>query len=310
MQIILVSRHLKVAKTLTIMPRHLAFAAAGLCLFLCVAVAGLTWLGLKFRLPPVEPVLQSAVRDAEAARAQSEAQRAQVLMTRLGELKAQLLQLDALGERVAGALGVRREGAARRPGQGGPYLPLPMNADELAREVERLSRAVEQQEDELSLYQARLLAQKVRDRRLPTSLPVEQAVLGSPFGHREDPIMGLRARHEGIDFNAEPGTPVKAAAEGVVVSASRHPDFGNLVELDHGDGLLTRYAHLSRMDVAAGALIRRGQVIGAVGNTGRSTGPHLHFEVRLGGVAQNPAHFLRQNPAYAAIQHRSGRTTP
>ena len=110
--------------------------------------------------------------------------------------------------------------------------------------------------------------------------------------------------HEGMDFSAEPGTPVVVAADGVVLSAAYHPEYGNLIEVDHGEGLTSRYAHLSRMDVKAGSLIKRGAPIGAVGNTGRSTGPHLHFEVRMLGVAQNPAHFLKQGDEYASVKRR------
>ena len=140
--------------------------------------------------------------------------------------------------------------------------------------------------------------------RLPTTLPVKDAALGSFFGYRTDPFAGLRSMHEGLDFSAEPGTPVVAAADGVVLAASFHPEYGNLVEVDHGQGLTTRYAHLSRMDVTPGALVKGGSRIGAVGNTGRSTGPHLHFEVRQFGVARDPAPFLRQGGEYAALKRR------
>ena len=104
--------------------------------------------------------------------------------------------------------------------------------------------------------------------------------------------------HTGLDFPAEPGTPILAAAGGVVLSAEPHPQYGLLVELDHGNGLVTRYAHTSKMLVKPGDLVKRGQAIAAVGNTGRSTGPHLHFEVLVEGVQQNPARFL--NAALAA----------
>jgi murein DD-endopeptidase MepM/ murein hydrolase activator NlpD len=110
--------------------------------------------------------------------------------------------------------------------------------------------------------------------------------------------------HEGLDFSAETGTPVVAAADGVVLSATYHPEYGNLIEVDHGQGLTSRYAHLSRMDVTPGALVKRGGRLGAVGSTGRSTGPHLHFEVRMLGVAQNPAQFLKQGEEYAQVRRR------
>ena len=139
---------------------------------------------------------------------------------------------------------------------------------------------------------------------MPTTLPVKAAFLGSPFGHRSDPILGLRAMHQGIDFNAESGTPVVAAADGMVRSAAYQSDFGNMIEIDHGDGLTTHYAHLSRMSVKPGSLVKRGESIGAVGSTGRSTGSHLHFEVRMLGVAQNPAHFLKQGDEFALVRRR------
>jgi len=115
------------------------------------------------------------------------------------------------------------------------------------------------------------------------------------------------ARHEGMDFAAPPGTPIHAAAGGVVLVAEFHPEYGNVVEIDHGNQLMTRYAHASRFNVRPGDLVKRGQKIAEVGSTGRSTGPHLHFEVHSRGVAQNPSRFLaapgsllRQQTARAA----------
>ena len=110
--------------------------------------------------------------------------------------------------------------------------------------------------------------------------------------------------HEGLDFSAEAGTPVVVAADGVVLSANYHADYGNVIDVDHGDGLTSRYAHLSTVDVKPGMLVKRGEKIGAVGTSGRSTGPHLHFEVRMLGVAQNPARFLKQGAEFAQLKRR------
>jgi murein DD-endopeptidase MepM/ murein hydrolase activator NlpD len=179
-----------------------------------------------------------------------------------------------------------------------------MKAEELQREIDRLAVAVENKTDELTILESRLLEKRVKERLLPTTLPVKDAYFGSPYGFRSDPIAGLRAIHEGIDFNAETGTPVVVAADGVVLSAAYHAEYGNLVEVDHGEGLTTRYAHLSKVDVKPGALLKRGVRIGAVGSTGRSTGSHLHFEVRMLGVAQNPANFLKQGKEFAQLKKR------
>jgi len=130
---------------------------------------------------------------------------------------------------------------------------------------------------------------------VPNSRPVDSQV-GSGFGFRMDPITGRTALHTGLDFSAEPGTPIQAAAGGMVTSTEPHPQYGNLLEIDHGNGLTTRYAHTQRILVKTGDVVKRGQVVALVGNTGRSTGPHLHFEVLVDGVMQDPAKFLTAAP--------------
>jgi murein DD-endopeptidase MepM/ murein hydrolase activator NlpD len=142
---------------------------------------------------------------------------------------------------------------------------------------------------------------------IPNSAPVDVAV-GSGFGFRADPFSGRAALHTGLDFPTEAGTAVHAAAGGVVLSNEWHADYGHLVEIDHGNGLITRYAHNSRVLVKAGDLIRRGQVISEVGTSGRSTGAHLHFEVLVDGVPQDPARFLAGGDAAVAAVAKSSRT--
>lgn len=303
MQIILVSRHMKAARTITIMPRHILLALAVFFAMVLSTSAAFSWLSVHFRLPLVENLMLS-MQQRESQKIQDYVSaNLQLMATRLGELQAKVLQLDSLGERVSGLAGDKP--AARQgplAGQGGPYLPAPMTAGELQREIERLATAIDYRSDELAVIESRLLEKRVKDRLLPTTLPVKEASFGSPFGHRNDPIAGLRAMHEGVDFNAETGTPIVAAADGVVLSAEHHPEYGNMIEIDHGDGLTSRYAHMSRLNVKAGTLVKRGQEIGAVGSTGRSTGAHLHFEVRMLGVAQNPALFLKQGAGYAQLK--------
>ena len=306
MQVILVSRHLKAARTITIMPRHLMAT-----LFVFVALvfstsALFSWLSVHLRLPLVEDLMLSLQQQESKKTRDHLDNNLQLMATKLGELQGKVMQLDTLGERMSGLVGIKRPAVPEvaRPAQGGPYIAAPMSAIELQREIDRLAGEVEQRSDDLAFLELKLLEKRVKDRLLPTILPVKDASLGSSFGHRSDPIAGLRSMHEGMDFSAEPGTPVVVAADGVVLSAAYHPEYGNLIEVDHGEGLTSRYAHLSRMDVKAGSLIKRGAPIGAVGNTGRSTGPHLHFEVRMLGVAQNPAHFLKQGDEYALVKRR------
>ncbi len=314
MQIILVSRHLKTARTLTIMPRHVVAAFAVFLVLVFSTSALFSWLSVHLRLPLVEDLMLSMQQQETRKTREFITNNLQLMSTRLGELQARVLQLDSLGERVSGLAGIKKNGAsgnpapaatgAKLPGQGGPYLPVQMTAGELQLEIERLAREVDRRADDFALLEYGLLEKRVKDRLLPTTLPVRGAVLGSGFGVRSDPITGLQARHEGLDFAAEVGTPVVSAADGVVVRAEMHPEFGNMIDVDHGDGLSSRYAHLSQIDVHPGQLVKRGELIGAVGTTGRSTGPHLHFEVRMEGVAQNPALFLKKGPAFAQLRHR------
>ena len=306
MQIILVSRHLKVARTITIMPRHLVIAGFAFLSLVMSSATLISWLTAHGSHPGSQDEVLSQQQETHQAQ-QFLNNNLQLMATRLGELQAQVLHLDTLGDRLAGIAGIKREAPpASKPvaGQGGAFVPAPLGADELQREIDRLSREVDLRSDELAVLESRFLEKRVKERLMPTTLPVKEAFLGSPFGHRSDPIVGQRAMHEGIDFNAETGTPVVAAADGVVLSAGWQSDFGNMIEVDHGDGLTTRYAHLSRMNAKAGSLVKRGERIGAVGSTGRSTGSHLHFEVRMLGVAQNPASFLKQGEEFALVKRR------
>jgi len=146
--------------------------------------------------------------------------------------------------------------------------------------------------DLMTVIESRLFEQKIRKMMVPTQEPVLGGNLGSVFGWRIDPISGMSALHTGLDFPAEPGTPVVSAAGGVVVVQEFHPQYGNVIEVDHGNNLITRYAHTSKTYVKRGDLIKRGQRIADVGNSGRSTGPHLHFEVLVQGIPQDPQKFL------------------
>ena len=153
--------------------------------------------------------------------------------------------------------------------------------------------------DAMTELESKLMERRIESSLLPTLKPIREERIGSPFGRRVDPITGVSAMHEGIDFVAEVGTPVIAAGGGVVVYTAHHPQYGNLIEIDHGNDFSSRYAHLPQIKVKEGQIVKRGQLIALSGNTGRSTGPHLHFEVRFKGVAQNPARFLSQGARLA-----------
>lgn len=187
---------------------------------------------------------------------------------------------------------------AERQAMGGPLEILATGADgEIDPRFERLG---------LSL--ARMSALERGLEAVPQVTPTSLAMtsVSSGFGYRRDPFTGGAAMHSGLDFRGPIGAPIYAAADGVVSFVGRKAGYGNVVEIDHGNGLMTRYAHMSRFAARVGTRIEAGSVIGAIGNTGRSTGPHLHFEVRLNGRAVDPRPFLKAAPNVLEKARRSG----
>ncbi len=136
---------------------------------------------------------------------------------------------------------------------------------------------------------------------IPSIMPLASAKMTSNYGMREHPVIGGRRNHKGVDLAAPTGTPIYATADGVVSRADRFSSYGLYIALQHGADLETRYAHMSRLAVAAGQRVNKGDIIGYVGSTGRSTGPHLHYEVRMDGVAVNPIPYMVESEAQQAF---------
>lgn len=136
---------------------------------------------------------------------------------------------------------------------------------------------------------------------VPSRMPVEHARLSSGYGTRIHPVLGQRMGHKGIDLAAPAGTPIYATADGVVSRANAFSTYGNFVSIEHGGRIQTRYAHMSRIAVAEGAKVKKGDIIGYVGSTGRSTGPHLHYEVRVDGKSVNPVPYMLESQAQQAF---------
>lgn len=256
--------------------------------------------------PVVSPLVKLIVRDEVAQRDRFMRENLDAMAQKLGEMQAKLVKLEAMGERVQGLAGVKASdlaapGApASAAGRGGPFVPLPAPAspslEHLQGLVSGLDERADFQTDFLTYIESRLLETRLQLLLVPSAAPVDGPI-GSGFGFRTDPINGRSALHTGLDFPNEVGTPIHAAAGGLVTAVEFHPEYGRVLEIDHGNGLATRYAHCSAIDVAVGALVKRGQRVARVGNSGRSTGSHLHFEVLLDGVPQNPARFLAGPPA-------------
>jgi murein DD-endopeptidase MepM/ murein hydrolase activator NlpD len=300
--IILVSDRLTTAKTIVLTWRHLVMATLAVASMVVGLSSVFSYVTVRhaadIRLPFLQELLQAANAEENRLSHQFVRQNLNAMAVRLGEMQAQLLRLDSMGERLAGLAGVKPQDlgvtTAGKDGRGGPLIQAtPLSADDLSKAVESLSHQVEAKVDALSILETQLLDERIRKNLLPTSLPIESAWSASSFGWRVDPITGENSMHEGVDFPSDVGTPIRAAAAGIVVNVEKHPAYGNLLEIDHGNDLVTRYAHNSKILVQPGALVKRGQVVAEVGNTGRTTGPHLHFEVRIKGVAQNPNRFLQ-----------------
>lgn len=298
MQIIVVDKRLARALTLSITRRHALAAAAALTVGVLVLSGAFSFLAVRaastFRIPLISDIVSLVTRAEQDRKDQAVRDNVSALARKLGEVQAQLLRLDAIGERVSKAAGIRpEEFRFLQPGRGGAAAGVDvMTLRDLGIELKQLSLSVEQRADYMGVLEAELRAHHVRQALLPHSKPVADGFVGSGFGWRSDPFSGEMSHHSGIDFASPTGTPIHAAAGGVVVLAEYHPVWGNVVEVDHGNQLMTRYAHASRMHVALGDIVKRGQKLAEVGSTGRSTGPHLHFEVHHNGVAQNPSKFL------------------
>ena len=306
MNIILVTGANARARTLAVDWRHWTAA----CVLLLAVFVGFTLafnlLTLRWAAAVQHPWLQAIVladQRESAARINERVQgHLNAMAMRLGELQAQMARLDGLGERLARSAGLKPQDLPGMqpgtvPGRGGAAsstLPArDFSVPEFSGLLDRLKGQLDARSDQFGVLEAVLVQDSAKRKFLPSLKPVADGWFSSNFGYRIDPFTGQNAFHEGIDFPAEAGTAIVAAASGKVITAEVHAQYGRMVEIDHGNGLVTRYAHASQLNVRAGDLVVRGQRVATVGSTGRSTGPHLHFEVRLNGVPQNPARFLQ-----------------
>ena len=273
--------------------------------------------GAREGWPIIGSLVKLVVKDEFEQRDRYLRENLDLMARRLGEMQAKLTQLESLGERVSGLAGVKPPEVKALTGQGGIEIKgHSLTLDEVQVAMDDLERLTHQRTDLLTVLESRLFERKMRSMMVPTQKPVLEGDLGSAFGWRLDPFSGRSALHTGLDFSAALGTPILAAAGGVVVSQEFHPEYGNMLEIDHGNELVTRYAHASKTMVKKGDLVKRGQKVAEVGTSGRSTGAHLHFEVLVQGIPQDPQKFLLagQKPpeSQVAITNRqvnlSGRT--
>lgn len=309
MDVILVSGKMAKARSLTLGPPHFLLFGLAVTVIAMLLAAVFHYVALRYAqeldLPYVESMVlaaqkrQFALQQEQHEKAQSYLrENLNAMAVKLGEMQAQLLRLDTVGERLAKLAGFKPQDLmfGERPGRGGAVSTLPsqdLSLGDFTEQLELLTQQVDDRSDKLGILESLFTVDTAKKKLIPTMLPVEGGWYSSNFGWRIDPFTGQRAFHEGIDVMAEVGTPFYAAAGGVVIFSGRHPQYGNMIEIDHGNGLITRYAHASKLLAKVGDLVVRGVEIGKVGKTGRTTGSHLHFEVRRRGASLNPKKFLR-----------------
>lgn len=233
-----------------------------------------------------EQALESTRREAQ--------REINALAARLGELQAQANRLNALGDRLTriAKLGDGEFDFDRPVGVGGAEPSRDMPARQLTEGMAGVDAQFASAGQQLSVLEALLFDQKLERDSVPSRSPVASSYITSGYGGRADPFGGGSQFHKGIDFNARTGDPVMTVADGVVSFSGVRSGYGNVVEVDHGNGFVTRYAHNSRNTVKVGDLVRVGQEIAKAGSTGRSTGAHVHFEVWENGRVHNPRKFL------------------
>lgn len=308
MQIILVSRSRKVPKTFDLNQRRLRWRLAGLAM---AAVLGCGTLGAAVALTLSSPRdralaeiqhLQRQVhrQDAQLAGVRKDSQRElDALAIKLGQLEAQSTRLNALGERLTevGKLDPDEFNFDQTPAVGGLEdtsgsgyaLPPALDAS-----IDQLASQFDTQQAQLSALQSLLLDAKIDSNLKPTGMPAS-GYISSYFGVRPDPFDGHSARHTGIDIAVPFGTGVHAVAEGMVTYVGSRSGYGEVVEIDHGNGYMTRYAHNSKLLVHPGQRVRVGELVSRAGSTGRSTGPHVHFEVWYKGRVVNPLAYVKNH---------------
>lgn len=296
MNIIIVSKFFRTPKKLAFDdPKTAAFAGGALFLLLALAFSiGFIGRGASRASEINRLQAQLAAQNKELQTAKADAQREiNAVAARVGELQIQANRLNALGQRLAkdGKFTDGEFNFDKLPGAGGNETVEDVKSNDLLSDLSALQVKFDDSGRQLSVLEAMLFDQHLEMSRTPSTLP-GRGYITSTFGTRSDPFSGGRAHHKGIDFEANTGDPVFAAADGVVSFAGVKSGYGNVVEVDHGNTHTTLYAHNSAFTVRVGDLIRAGQQIAKAGSTGRSTGPHIHFEVHVNGTAVNPLPFL------------------
>lgn len=318
MQIIVVSSQLGQTWQLNLAPSNwrlwLSVAA-------CVFALGSTLYWLGYRMAPVSPSVAYSAGVTSLWQREIDRQRVQIdstreafgdnvnaLAYRLGELQAHMARLNAVGERMVeiARLDPTEFDFSVAPPRGGPddmgqdldpqvqQIAASMGSlDQFSASLDEFARRLDERERQMRVLQDLLVASRLQEQVRPSGYPVLRGYMTSGYGWRSDPFTGRGALHRGVDFAARSGTDVITVAAGIVTFAGDRNGYGILVEINHGNGYVTRYGHNSKVLVKPGDRVLKGQRVALVGSTGRSTGPHVHFEVLRNGVVVNPGEYIR-----------------
>jgi len=223
------------------------------------------------------------------------------LARRLAQLHAHVMRLDAAGARITEIAGLDKGefDFTNPPGVGGPEtdpVGSPLSVDQALASLDDFEKQLSDRERQMRVLEDLLLASRLQKEVHPSGWPVETCWISSLFGMRTDPFTGLRSFHAGVDFAGREGSSVLAVAAGIVGDVGERFGYGLLVEINHGNGFVTRYGHNDAALVQVGQRVRKGEAIAQMGSTGRSTGPHVHFEVLLNGRTVNPYQYVQATP--------------
>lgn len=299
MNVIIVAKFLRAPRNFSLRDSKVVAVIAIFVLSILALGAGMHMLlsdtddAVKAHLAEMQERLDAQRQALAELRASSERD-LNALAARLGELQAQANRLNALGERLT-RIGQIADGEfdfLEVPGIGGAEPITPQSPLDVFQRIDELADRFEKSGEQLSVLESLLADRAVDVEATPAGMPVDSGYMSSHFGYRTDPITGGKQFHRGLDFSGNAGDPVKVVADGVVIFAGRDAGYGNVIDVDHGNGLMTRYAHNRQLLVRIGERVRAGQQIAAMGATGRATGTHLHFEVWRDGRPVNPRQFL------------------
>jgi len=281
---------------------HFALLGCAFAVVVGAAGAGGYWLGQQRMVQqPDERSWQARLAEHQQKLAEVRRQsRSEVraLTARLARLQSRMTRLDALGEQLVerSALDAGEFDFSSEPGMGGlsPGDDVgQMDADDLSQQVAALGRRMDDRKQQLEIMGGVLGDRELAAASEPVGEPIDDGWMSSSFGYRKDPFTGKKAWHDGVDFAGREGSPIRAVASGVVSHAGKRWGYGRLVEITHGNGYVTRYGHNAAIVVEEGELVHRGDQLAEMGSTGRSTGPHVHFEVLKDGEAINPWQFVQ-----------------